>query len=229
MKISTSHPNRRAYNWLIYDNSDSWLERFKDCYRGHLYDLGCGDMSYREWLLKYADAYTGVDWSNSQHELKADIVADLNMPLPIDSEIADTVVSLSVMEHLRDPKVFLGEANRLLKRGGTMVLQVPFMWGVHEAPHDYYRYTRFGLEHLFEIAGFSNVQVYPTTGFWTPWIIRFNYQTKRLIRGPRLMRAISAGLLRLVWAIDQRLAPWLDSHWKGEDETAGYFVVAQKP
>jgi hypothetical protein len=35
--------------------------------------------------------------------------------------------------------------------------------------------------------------------------------------------------LRVIWALDQRLAPWLDRHWKNEEETAGYFVTARKP
>lgn len=169
MTLSRVHSNRRPYNWLIYDIGDEWLKRFSENFRGHLIDLGCGEMPYREWLLNYADTYTGVDWGGTQHELRADVVADLNEPLPIDNGIADTVISLSVMEHLREPQIFLGEAQRILKTGGRMVLQVPFMWRVHEAPYDYFRYTRFGLRYLMEKAGFADVEVYPQTGFWTMW------------------------------------------------------------
>lgn len=228
MKISQNHSNRSPHNWLIYDVSDAWLTRFTDQYKGHLYDLGCGEMPYKSWLLNYADQYTGVDWDSTLHELKADILADLNEPLPIESEVADTVISLSVMEHLREPQVFLREAHRILKPRGAMILQVPFMWWVHEAPYDYYRYTRFGLQYLFEKAGFVDVQVYPSTGFWTMWTLKFNYQTARLVRGASLIRKVVGLILRGVWAIDQRIAPWIDKHWKGESETAGYFVVAKK-
>ena len=228
MIISQTHNNRRPYNWLIYDVSDLWLEKFKPHYRGHLYDLGCGEMPYKDWLLEHADQYTGVDWGGTQHQLKADILADLNEPLPIESEVADTVISLSVMEHLREPQVFLGEAHRILKRGGTMVLQVPFMWWVHEAPHDYYRYTQYGLHYMFEKAGFAQIEVYPQTGFWTMWTLKFNYQTTRLIRGPWPVRKLVALMLHGVWALNQRVAPLLDRYWKSEGETAGYFVVARK-
>jgi 2-polyprenyl-3-methyl-5-hydroxy-6-metoxy-1,4-benzoquinol methylase len=85
-------------------------------------------MPYKERLLNFADQYTGVDWGSTQHELKADILADLNEPLPIGTEVADTVMSLSVKEHLREPQVFLNEAPASSSPGG-MVLQVPFMWG----------------------------------------------------------------------------------------------------
>ncbi|MGV0983525.1 MAG: class I SAM-dependent methyltransferase [Limnohabitans sp.] len=229
MSISQNHNNRRPHNWLIYDVGDQWLEKCKQHFRGHLYDLGCGEMPYKDWLLTHADQYTGVDWGGTQHQLKADIVADLNAPLPIDNEVADSVISLSVMEHLREPQVFLGESHRILKRGGVMVLQVPFMWWVHEAPYDYYRYTQYGLRYMFEKAGFTDITVYPQTGFWVMWTLKFNYQTTRLIRGPWPVRKAMALLLRGVWAVDQRLAPLLDRYWKSEGETAGYFVVAQKP
>lgn len=225
---SARHKNRKNHNWIIYDTNDTLLVSHSNLIRGHLYDLGCGEMPYKEWLLNYADAYTGVDWGSTLHELRADILADLNKPLPIKAEVADTVISLSVMEHLREPQVFLSEANRILKRGGTIIVQVPFMWWVHEAPYDYYRYTRFGLQYLFEKVGFIDVQVYPQTGFWTMWTLKFNYQTIRLIRGPWPIRKAVDLLLRGVWAINQRIAPWLDKYWKCEAETAGYFVVAKK-
>ena len=81
---------------------------------------------------------------------------------------------------------------------------------------------------MFEKAGFSDVSVYPQTGFWVMWTLKFNYQSTRLIRGPWLARNVIRLFLRAVWAINQRIAPWLDLHWQSEEETAGYFVVAQK-
>lgn len=228
MKISQHHSNRQPYNWLIYDIGDTWLVRFTECYKGHIFDLGCGEMPLKNWLLSYGDQYTGVDWGNTLHELKADILADLNEPLPIDSAVADTVISLSVMEHLREPQIFLNEAHRILKPGGKMVLQVPFMWWVHEAPYDFYRYTRYGLQYLFEKAGFTDIAIYPQTGFWAMWTLKFNYQTRRLVRGPWPVRKALALFMLVIWSINQRMARWLDRYWKCETETAGYFVVASK-
>lgn len=109
-----------------------------------------------------------------------------------------------------------------------MVLQVPFMWWVHEAPYDYYRYTQYGLRYMFEKAGFTDIAVYPQTGFWTMWTLKFNYQSTRLVRGPWPVRKAIALLMRGVWALNQRVAPLLDRYWKAEGETAGYFVVAHK-
>lgn len=229
MKISQNHSNRRPHNWLIYDVGDAWLTRFTDRYKGHLYDLGCGEMPYKDWLLNYADKYTGVDWGSSMHDLKADILADLNEPLPIESEVADTVMSLSAMEHLREPQVFLNEAHRILKPGGHMISAgAVHVVGARSAPYDFYRYTCYGLQYMFEKAGFTEITIYPQTGFWVMWTLKFNYQTTRLVRGPWPIRKAMALLMCGIWAIDQRIAPWLDKYWKSEGETAGYIVVARK-
>jgi SAM-dependent methyltransferase len=228
MKLSQNHTNRRPHNWLIYDVGDQFLAKASSHYKGTLYDLGAGESPYRDFFLQHAEHYVAVDWGGSQHNTKADIAADLNKPLPIATEVADTVVSLSVMEHLCEPQVFLTESYRILKPGGAMVLQVPFMWRVHEAPYDYFRYTEYGLRYMFEKAGFSNITISPQTGFWVMWTLKFNYQSASLIRGPWPVRKGIALLMRIVWAIDQRVAPFLDKHWKSEGETSGYFVIAHK-
>src|SRR5665647_331058 len=173
--ISRNHSNRRAHNWLIYDIGDNFLQKYAPLYKGVLYDLGCGESPYQEFFLRYADKYVGVDWAGSFHDTKADIAADLNKPLPIESEVADTVVSLSVMEHLCEPQTMLNQARRILKPGGVMVLQVPWQWWIHEAPYDFFRYTPYGLKYLFEKASFIHVVVEPQSGFFTTWILKMNY------------------------------------------------------
>ncbi len=228
INLPFEHPNCSPHNWVVYYIIYHYLSRFSDRLRGHLYDLGCGEKPYKEWLLNFVDKYIGVDWSNSLHEIEADILADLNQPLPIEDEVADTILSISVMEHLREPQVFLNEAYRILKKGGSIILQVPFMWWVHEAPYDFYRYTRYGLQYMFEKAGFADICIYPMTGFWVMWTLKLNYQTLRLIRGPWPLRKTMTLLMWGIWAIDQHIAQWLDRYWKCEAETAGYFVIAMK-
>lgn len=228
MKMSQGHSNRKPHNWLIYDIGEKWIARFSDLYRGDLYDLGCGEMPFKNWLLGYVDNYIGVDWGSSPHELKADILADLNFPLQIESGVADTVMSLSVMEHLCEPQVMLNEAFRILKPNGYIILQVPFMWEIHEEPCDYYRYKKYGLEYMFKKAGFVEFSVFPQTGFLVMLALKLNYQSTRIIRGPWLVRNVIGLLMRGIWMADQLVAPWLDKYWKCEGETAGYFVVAKK-
>jgi len=230
MKISQQHSNRRAHNWLIYDIGDRFLLKYSPKYKGVLYDLGAGESPFKEFFLKFAQQYVAVDWSGSYHDTKADITADLNKPLPIESEVADSVVSLSVMEHLCEPQTMLNEAFRILKPDGVMVLQVPWQWWIHEAPYDFFRYTPYGLKYLFEKAGFVDVVVDPQSGFFTMWILKMNYFSLRLVRGPKPLRWLIKVCLVPIWYIGQLLAPILDKldrNWAAE--TSGYYVTARKP
>lgn len=227
--ISQNHTNRRAYNWLAYQTNDHWLGKFIPLYKGTLYDLGAGESPYKKFFLQHAQQYIAVDWTGSLHNTKADIAADLNQPLPIASEVADTVVSLSVMEHLCEPQTMLNEAFRILKPGGGMVLQVPWQWWIHEAPYDFFRYTPYGLKYLFGKAGFVDVVVAPQSGFFTMWLLKFNYFTLRFIRGPRPLRWAIRAVLLPIWYLDQKAAPYLDKldkNWAAE--ASGYFVTARK-
>lgn len=193
-------------------------------YRGRVLDLGCGTAPYRELILQTADEYIGVDWDNGPHDRgNVDVVADLTKPLPFDDGFADIVVAFQVMEHLPEPRRFLEECRRIVRPGGLIVLVTPFMWQVHEAPHDYFRYTRFGLEHLLDQAGFESIHVEETTGFWQTWILKFNYHTARPT-GSRLRY-----LWAPVWVVGQWLAPRLDRRGRHPEETASYVARALRP
>jgi len=228
--ISKYHSNRKAYNWLAYNCNDKFLHKCSHLYKGVLYDLGCGESPYKQFFLKYVDEYIAVDWADSFHDTKANIIADLNTSLPIESEVADTIVSLSVLEHLCEPQTMLNEAFRILKRGGVIVLQVPWQWWIHEAPYDFFRYTPYGLTYLFKKAGFIDVLVEPQNGFFTMWLLKFNYFTTRFIRGPMPLRWLIRTLVTPFWHLGQIIAPLLDSldhNWSAE--TSGYLVTARKP
>ena len=228
-KPSKFHPNRRPWNWLVYDSLDQIMVSASSEFKGVVYDLGSGDSPYKNWLSQFVSDYVAVDWPKSIHGGAPDVSADLNESLPIDSGVADTVMSISVLEHLHNPGSMLCEANRILKPGGSLILQVPWQWRLHEEPHDYFRYTPFGLRLLLGSAGFENVEIKPQAGFFSSLILKINYFSLRFIHGPRLVRGGMRVLLWPCWQVGQLLAPLLDKldHYP-ESETPGYFVTAKK-
>jgi SAM-dependent methyltransferase len=164
MKPSEYHSNRQFHNFLIYNLLDFYLEKYKHLYKGVLVDLGCGEAPYKNYFLQYVEKYVGADWSGSYHNIKADVISDLNEKIDLPDEYADVSVSISVMEHLREPQIFLNEVYRILKKGGYLILQVPWQWWVHEAPYDYFRYTPYALEYMLTKAGFSEFVIEPMGG-----------------------------------------------------------------
>lgn len=221
---------RLDHNWLALKINNEQIKCRLGAMTGVVFDLGCGNRPYEEDILRLADRYVGVDWGNTLHGLRADVVADLNRPLPIEDAVADTVVSFQVLEHLSEPCSMLREAFRILKPGGKIVLSAPFQWHIHEAPYDFFRFTRFGLEHLLSKAGFANIGVDAVSGFWSMWFLKINYQLVRLIKGPKALQWLIRAALIPFWWLDQHLAILLDLAWPdSEAETAGYFVTARKP
>ncbi len=218
-----------GHNWLGMRAVNEKVRARAPFLNGEVLDLGCGTRPFESDIARYSTRYVGVDWSNTLHALKADIVANLNEPLPVPDASFDHVVSFEVLEHLAEPDVMLGEACRILRSGGEITLSVPFQWWVHEAPWDYYRYTRYGLEYKLKKAGFINVQVEPTTGFWSMWILKLNYRLARRVRGSWLRRNTMRLLLVPFWFLSQHAAAWLDRRSPDERESAGYFVTARKP
>ncbi|MGD9553996.1 MAG: class I SAM-dependent methyltransferase [Arcobacteraceae bacterium] len=214
-KASINHKNRQAHNWLLYDQADKYLLEYTPYYKGILLDMGCADAPYKDFFLQYADKYIGIDWTNSLHETTVDIVSDLNTKIELEDEYADTIVALNVLEHLNEPQIFLNESFRLLKPGSAMILHVPFQWWIHEAPHDYFRYTPYGLKYMLEKAGFQDIHIQPTGGFFTMWFLKMNYFSLRLTKGSKFKSKIMTFLLKPFWYLAQKLAPKFDAMHRG--------------
>jgi len=98
---------------------------------------------------------------------------------------------------------------------------------IHEAPHDYFRYTPFALEFMISNAGFAVQSIAPLGDFFSTICLKMNYFSRRLIRGPRLARTIvSTGLLPF-WFLGQSMALLLDQvDGHRLAEAPGYCVVA---
>ncbi|MFK8162627.1 MAG: class I SAM-dependent methyltransferase [Lewinella sp.] len=227
--IKVKHPNSKHYNWLVYRINHKIFHGLSNHLKGTLYDFGCGEKPYRPYIEQFVDEYIGIDWSNTAHNSKADIIADLNKPLSVADGVADSAISISVMEHLSEPSVFLSEAYRLLRPNGTFVMQVPFQWHIHEAPYDFYRYTPYGLKHLFQKAGFQEVEIVPCGGFFSTMALKLNYFSLRFIKGPQLLKSLVKLLLFPFWYLTQLSAILLDVLDRNQTkETIGYWVVARK-
>ena len=119
--------------------------------KGTLIDLGCGKAPLYEFYKDYVECVTCVDWQHSVHENPfTDQTCDLNGRLPFDDSSYDTILLSDVLEHIAEPENLWLEMTRILKSGGVLILNVPFLYKIHEMPFDYFRYTEFSLRRFAE-------------------------------------------------------------------------------
>ena len=143
----------------------AYLSAIAEHARGHVADLGCGQVPLFGCYRERAEQVTCIDWEGSLHDsLHVDILADLNAALPLADGQFDTIISTSVLEHIWRHETLWDEMFRLLAPGGRLILGTPFLYWVHEEPHDYFRWTRFALARACEERGMTVLHLAPYGG-----------------------------------------------------------------
>ncbi|MGB3469653.1 MAG: class I SAM-dependent methyltransferase [Erythrobacter sp.] len=192
--------------------------------RGHLADFGCGKVPFYGIYCGQVAEVTCIDWPNSSHESShIDIEADLNHPVDVADATFDTIFCSSVLEHIWDHRTLWREMTRSLKSGGTMIMGVPFIYGLHEVPYDYFRWTRYAFEKACEENGLEIIELEPYGG-------GIDVVADLLVRSLAIFgNRLAGGLGRVATFLlrggrSKRLAPEAF-----EALPLGYLLVARKP
>jgi SAM-dependent methyltransferase len=130
-----------------------------------------------------------------------------------------------VLEHLPSPGDAVREIHRVLKPGGHVILTTPLFWPLHEQPRDYYRFTKFGLQFLFERSGLRVLEVAELTGFLATFAQLGCYF---LWSGFGQGKAIRILMFPLIWLL-QRVGFWLNKLDKTHEFSCANIVIGQKP
>jgi SAM-dependent methyltransferase len=212
---------------LMTDITGEFYQYFLPKYAtGKLADLGCGNAPF---YLVYKDLVSEnicVDWPNTGHKNQyLDVECDLNQPLPFSTDEFDTIVISEVLEHIANPELIWKEMARILKPGGKILLSVPFLYKIHEAPYDYFRYTRFALENF---ANKNNLQVLELKTFGGVPEVLTDIISKNLIKLPLLGSALANLIQQLCWFfIHTRVGKKVSAN-SGIAYPLGYFMVVEK-
>jgi hypothetical protein len=81
---------------------------------------------------------------------------------PFQPQFCDLLILEQVLEHVRLPHQALANALAMLRPGGSLLVNTPFLIKFHPCPVDLYRWTEDGLRILVEEAGFTAIR----TGSW---------------------------------------------------------------
>lgn len=193
--------------------------------RGRVLDVGCGDMPFRAELEPRVMAYDGLD--PFPRSTRVRYVADAQDMSVIADGAYDSVLCLEVLEHVPDPFQAMAEIGRILAPGGTLVLSVPHLSRLHDLPHDYFRYTRHGVERLLARGGLEPLEIRARGGLFSFLSHQFSTIALGLIWGIPVVRD-------LAWHLNDWLlvrgAWWLDRVTDREGYFAlGYVAAARKP
>ena len=195
--------------------------------RGRLLDLGCGKVPLFGAYENRVSDVVCVDWESSPHGNEhVDIQCDLAKGLPFGDGDFQTIVLADVLEHVAEPMDLWREMARVLASDGRIIMNVPFLYWVHEAPHDYYRYTEFALQRFVFVAGLELISLEATGGALEVFTDLF---AKTIVRIPILgcalatltqwitLSVLRTGFGQRISAATRRAFP------------LGYFLVAAKP
>ncbi|MBC7924390.1 MAG: methyltransferase domain-containing protein [Bryobacteraceae bacterium] len=184
-------------------------------------DAGAGELQYKPLFphLRYVSVDLGIgdaEWSYR----RLDTIANLQF-LPFASNTFAGCINIVTLEHVQEPGAVLCELARVLCRGGRLLLITPLEWEEHQQPHDYFRYTRFGLRYLLDKAGLEVVELRPCGGF-------FQLLARRLLVAPRFFPVLLAPVIFALVALPGLLLPLLDGLDRKQDFTLGHICIARK-
>ena len=146
MKWSLISPHRYLVNRELKKIS-------RELSKGRMLEIGAGRESYKKYFPRLEvlstdiRPYPGIDET-------ADVTC-----LKYADNTFDYVLCINVLEHIGEPEKAVGEIHRVLKPRGKAFIAVPFMFPIHDPPHDYWRFTEFSLRKIFE--KYSDVLVKP--------------------------------------------------------------------
>ncbi|MEM9953883.1 MAG: class I SAM-dependent methyltransferase [Chloroflexota bacterium] len=137
--------------WLLQKITREQLGHFLDKHRTEAKTLEVGASS-RPSLTQFPNQIA----SDISFHPQIDVQYDAHR-MPFIDEQFDCVLAIEVLEHCHTPQQVIDECYRMLKPNGTLILTTRFIFPLHDAPHDYFRFTKYGLRHLCR--AFSQVTI----------------------------------------------------------------------
>lgn len=211
--------------WLTKKITRTHLDKFLAERKNDKYtlDIGCANSPYRDLFPNRV----GFDVAEGPG---VDVVGDAHM-LPFDDSLFDQILCTEVLEHLHTPDRAITEMHRVLKPDGTLVLTTRFCFPIHDAPHDYFRYTKYGLRHLFNVWDIEFLGEEVKTGSTISVLLqRIGYQTRlRMNLVSKIVIFLIAKLVRVLdWLIQEEFGNLKNTTRERTILTSGYHLIARK-
>ena len=168
----------------------------------NILDLGSGDQFLKNEFNKREISYFSLDIKDLDFEKDKFNFSDNKF---------DLIISLAVLEHLKNPNIFLSESRRVLKNESYLFLSTPnWKYSMREFFDDVTHvkpYTPESLNEILTIKNFKNIKIMPNLRCKSKWwyegtfkffianyLIPFNNDVKYL---PKFLKGKSKGMFAI--------------------------------
>jgi len=148
--------------YSLHRSTSEALARFA---QSPILDAGSGRSPYKPFLSERGIEVVSVDLEDRGGGV--DLIADIEDLAELRDGSMRTILCTQVLEHVPHPWRALSELARVLEPGGILILTVPHLSAIHEAPNDFFRFTRFGLSKLLADVGLREVETRESGGLLT--------------------------------------------------------------
>lgn len=150
LKYTILHPQ-----WQANRHQRQSLKVTEAIRNSHILDIGSGNADYHNNLSSDNTLVT-LDYPDTNERYRhCPVIYGTANALPFTDNRFDYTFLLEVLEHIELDREAVGEAFRVLKPGGRLIISVPFLYPSHDIPYDFRRYTAYGLKSILVQAGFS--------------------------------------------------------------------------
>lgn len=224
LKRTPFHPQ-----WLMPGRKVS--RQIRAC-QGRVLDIGAADGSLSRQLDASAE-YISLDYPATAIELyrtRPLVFADA-CAMPFADASFDAIACYEVLEHVSRPDALLEEVSRTLVPGGFAEFTMPFFYPIHDAPHDYQRWTRHGWSRGLARVGLAVESIEPRGHSLHAAGVTACLGMAGPLQEARLLRLILGIPVLLVAIPVVNLIAWAASHlWPSWDAMSiGYRVLVRKP
>ncbi len=176
------------------------------------------DKTFSNFVKGKSKFYYSNKFSNKKLKI---FYSDLTKRLNIPSKKYNNVLFFNILEHLPEYKLAFSEIFRIVKRGGLFIGSVPFIYQIHAAPNDYFRFSKQFLESNLKKHGFKKAKV-KALGFG-PFTASYSLLWPYL----KFLPLLSQICLLLAYILDSFIQVFVKTDLK-EIFPLGYFFIAKK-
>jgi SAM-dependent methyltransferase len=156
-----------------------------------------------------------------------DLVSDI-CDIPLIKDSLDLLLSSSVLEHVYNPEQAVKEMFRVVKPGGYVYAEIPFMRAYHMIPVDYQRYTISGIEELFKRHGFTLISKGICSGPFTALALFLTDFGGSLFSFNKYIRAIFSLILSLIFHPVKYLDRFFENSQWAKVNACNFYYIGRK-